>query len=46
MIKKIFFGLLLMMVAVGCQAHEEEFTKTREMMVRAQIEARGIKDER
>ena len=46
MIKKIFFGLLLMVVAVGSQAQEEEFTKTREMMVRAQIEARGIKDER
>lgn len=35
-----------MVVAVGCQAQEEEFTKAREMMVRTQIEARGIKDKR
>jgi len=44
--KKIFFGLLLMVIAVGCQAQEEEFIKARETMVRTQIEARGIRDER
>ena len=35
-----------MVVAIGCHAQEEEFAKAREMMVRAQIEARGIKDKR
>lgn len=46
MIKKIFFTLLLMVMTVNCHAQEEEFIKARETMVKTQIEARRIKDEK
>jgi len=38
--------VIMAVISLNAESSEEEFTKLREWMVRTQIEARGIKDER